>query len=296
MVDLISPVWAATGEKATGDDFDDDRKNQGFIAEQCSYQLINAVIDRDEAKTNEICTSINAYLPTSDQKDAMDGANSPDADNVLATMDDLQFQEDTCVFYDEFFSYMAVDYPAANYLSPRWKYIIDDNGGSNGLFAIPGQGELKIVAADVSAANRTVYKEMDDLSIYRLPEIRFSCKLTYSDNQYINIGLWYDSNNHISFINDYNLWGNNWCGRCRSGGSTSQTSSLAADTDRHDFLIKVLSSSSVEFYVDGALLGELITNIPTVGLRPQFYVESQTTSVRNIRIKYAYIKYLRDEP
>ena len=295
MADLISPVWAATGDKATGADFNDTRKNQGFIAEQCSYQLMNAVIDRDETKINEICTEINAYLPTSDQKDALDGANSPDSDNPFATINDLPYDFlDKYIFYDQFDDYMAVDWPTTNWLTTKWKYTINDSGGAGGNFThLPYNSGILIETSDANNAYREIDSEKLASNVSYTPKIKFSCELSHTTDIYSRIGLFADANNWIVFLYSYGAYGANWRGSCKNGGSHSTTSNHAADTDRHDFLIDVISGSSVKFYVDEALVGELTTNIPTGNMYRLIHVATNTTANRGIDVEYFYHQNVR---
>ena len=290
MASLISPVWAATGDKATGADFNDTRKNQGFIAEQCSYQLMNAVIDRDETKINEICTEINAYLPTSDQKDAMDGANSPDSDNPFATIDDLPYNFlNKYIFYDQFDDYMAVDWPTTDWLTNKWKYVINDDGGSGGDFShVWYNSGIKIVTSDANNAYRYIISP--DLASHEnyAPKIKFSCDLSHTTDLYSRIGLFADSNNWIVFLYSYGAYGANWRGSCKSGGSHSTTSNYAADLGRHDFFIDVVNDSSVNFYIDGNSVGEITTNIPSSNLKRVIHLATNTTASRFADFAYFY--------
>lgn len=290
MVDLIDPVWAATGDKATGDDFNDARKNQGFIAEQCSYQLMNAVIDRDETKINEICTEINAYLPTSDQKDAMDDANSPDTDNPFATINDLPYEFlNKYIFYDQFDDYMAVDWPTTDWLTTKWKYVIYDDGGSGGNFSHTWYNSgIRIETSDTANAYRYIISP--DLASHEnyAPKIKFSCDFGDNTDVYCRVGLYYDDNNWIVFLHNYAAYGSNWRGSCKDGGSHSMTSNYAADLDRHDFFIDVVNESSVNFYIDGNSVGEITTNIPSSNLKRVIHLATTTTANKNANFAYFY--------
>jgi hypothetical protein len=63
-----------------------------------------------------------------------------------------------------------------------------------------------------------------------------------------------------------------WKLRGVAGGSTTTTSTgISADTSRHRHAIEVLSSSKVNYYVDGVLGATVTTNVPTVDLTPIIY-------------------------
>ena len=332
MASLISPVWAATGDKATGDDFNDTRKNQGFIAEQCSYQLMNAVIDRDETKINEICTEINTYLPTSDQKDAMDGASSPNSGNVFMTADDVTtlptsdqkdamdgasspdsgnvfmtaddvyhgyLNRDKYIFVEHFDELMAVDYPQSGYLSNKWLYSFDDKTGSGGGFNVGTDfcGQLSLTTADATDATRTITGiNTHDTKVSLYPKMSATCLLSNTTSVFVRFGLYYDDNNFIAFVAD-TASSSYWRRATKDTGSiTIANTSVALDAGWHNFKIDVESSSSVKFYIDGSSEGEHTTNIPHISTQLTRYARIITLTNISRYLKFDNYQLICDAP
>ncbi len=69
--------------------------------------------------------------------------------------------------------------------------------------------------------------------------------------------------NVIAFIYTHSTNGGKWLARCSSNSvTTDQDTNVAADTNWHDFLFLV-SSTSARFYIDGILTTTITTGIPT---------------------------------
>ncbi len=85
---------------------------------------------------------------------------------------------------------------------------------------------------------------------------------TQKTNVNTQMGIWFDATSYIYFELDTAVDGN-WHLVSRTGGAETDTdSSEAADLDQHIFKIEMLNNS-LTFYIDGALVGTISTNILT---------------------------------
>ena len=112
-----------------------------------------------------------------------------------------------------------------------------------------------------------------------------------------------DPTNGVFFATD-SVGGANWYGKVCSGGTCSTTAScgVASSTQYATLMIRVNSTSSVNFYVDidasdgvaPTNCGELTTNIPSTGITPEFQIYSTDASIQSWGIDY--FRVWQDDP
>ena len=64
------------------------------------------------------------------------------------------------------------------------------------------------------------------------------------------------------------------------------TPNYAVSATTKHFLIDVISGSSVKFYINGVLVGELTTNIPSQALSMSAFIDTQTPANKGMWVKY----------
>ncbi len=175
-------------------------------------------------------------------------------------------------------------------------YFYDDFGGSlysnifwatrgtGGSLALQTDGSIRVRAT--SNNNYEMYQnDLTDFSVAKLCTITSKFKIgslssmrgevgfeEASPNQLTNwIALYYDPDQN-----------NNWQAACEDDDvSTIIDTGILADTNYHEFRIEC-TSSIVNFFIDGANVGNITTNIPTGMLQPYTWVRSQSGGSKDL--------------
>jgi len=113
-----------------------------------------------------------------------------------------------------------------------------------------------------------------------------STPITYFTNI---LGLWNSANNQIVFYAHDDAGAvPNWIAKCVSAGNPTTIDTGIAVTDDVQLLtIKVIDAALVEFYIDGDLVAEVTTDIPTgFEMEPRLEIITRTAAIRTFFVNY----------
>ena len=118
-----------------------------------------------------------------------------------------------------------------------------------------------------------------------------------SDHSSADIGtfieLRHNDSNRIYIRWDTSIPDTNYQLFCVNGGVPTQVDSgILADSEFHIFRIET-TTDTVKFYIDGALVGTIVTNIPSDYLEPQFLVSNEGAGRKNNQVDYITIVQAR---
>lgn len=97
---------------------------------------------------------------------------------------------------------------------------------------------------------------------------------------HVRFGLYKDDNNYILFDFDTDVDANWHVKTKKLGVETDIDTGVAASFVMHEFFFEVVSAARVEFFIDGALEGTSLTNIPLSELQPWLEVQTRVNAVR----------------
>jgi hypothetical protein len=87
----------------------------------------------------------------------------------------------------------------------------------------------------------------------------------------------------------------NWFARCKGPvGETAVDTGVAVGADAQELTIEYVSSTEVNFYIDGLLVGTIATNIPDAyNLTPYMTLLARSAASRTMRVKYMSLLHKR---
>jgi len=268
-VTIFDPVWATTGETRA---FGAGEVTAGAVAQEVDFQLFNALFDREETKINAII----AQLPTEDQKDALDAATSPSDSNAFTTIADISPFPDPFIIQDHFANINGVE----NY-NPYWH----TSGNSRGSCArVNTTGSICDLKTDSDDDDEFLLTGgIAENIAAKNPVLKLYFKLIQTTLCHFSFGLYEDANNFIHFDYDTDVDAN-WHTITNASGTpstdTGDTGAVAADTDWHEFEIRI-TSAQVLFYIDSVLKATHTTNIPATGSFRRIYLQTRTTATKS---------------
>lgn len=168
-------------------------------------------------------------------------------------------------------------------LDARWLLSVGPGG-----VADQQDGGVYRFALTPAAQSTLNWNNIRSLLVSKDVKMEVRVLMTLTGEGYIEIALWYDSNNHIRFI--YNPGGSGhttWHIETKDGGvATDQDSGVTPDTSYHIFTIDC-RSDGVHFYIDGVECN----NSPITTTKPGEHLEPQVrggagATARNIDIDY----------
>lgn len=288
MATAISPVFASTGEKDTAGVRAGVAAN-GWRDERVRYKMINKELYDIETLLNEVVAENNAVHPSADEYAAINGAASPSAANVFATINDLTAAviglydyENYMVFFDHFVGFQDDDGDppvnwdtSSNSCDVIASHNIDFNSNAG------SSNEVWLTAR--SAAESSASLDPTIRAKFKIPDLTLIATVKFG---------FYDtsSTDAIWFVYTPGTDGN-WHAVTDDGTTTDTDTGVAVDTGYHTFEITVSASgTSVAFYIDGALEATHTTNITANTFSRWFALNPSGTTSREMDIDWFYLK------
>jgi len=156
--------------------------------------------------------------------------------------------------------------------------------GSGGSLALQTDGSLR-VRATANNSYELYQKDLPDFSVEKLATITSRYRLSSIANIQGETGFEaaapYNGTDWITLYYD-SVVGANWQAQCAVGNvPTTVDTGIAANTSYHEFRIEC-KTGEVVFFLDGALVATITTNITTRLLQPYAFIVSKTGSARDV--------------
>ena len=196
-------------------------------------------------------------------------AGSTNITTLGTIADDLNLAKDLVVsgnirqaksfYYDEFWEYNT----------NLWATLPASGTTSVGLDLTQKGGVLKLSAGGIQNANISIYQNVNhQFNANLAPE--FEANVTISDTSFIKarVGL-YDSVTGYFIMFECNATTSalgKWVGKTLDGTGEATSSGINASISKVNLRWKFITSSSIEFFVDGASAGTITTHIPVASL------------------------------
>jgi hypothetical protein len=177
-----------------------------------------------------------------------------------------------CYFFD--------DFVGSSYENRAWS-----ERGSGGSISIQAGGVVRVRA---TAGNTyEIYQgDMGDFSVAKRAKCTWLFKvssLSSISGEVGFMGAYPSSATDWMCVIYSSAKGSNWYIQTATGGSVTELDTgVAADTGYHEATIECVSSSSIRYYIDGVFVGELTTNITTLGLQPYVYIVASGGLARDV--------------
>ena len=177
-------------------------------------------------------------------------------------------------------------------ISNRWRKF-----GDPGCSVLPdGKNGIKIETSAISSdaqqidwGGQGIEPALDAKPIMNIWVPTRHATLNYLKNY---LGLWFDDDNEIMFyVSDIVGATPNWQARCRKAvAETTVDTGIALSAAPQAFKIEVVDFAKVLFYINGAEVAEINTNIPTgVELEPRLKIQTLSANARHFSVKYVSI-------
>lgn len=288
MATAISPVFASTGEKDT-DGVRAGIAANGWRDERVRYKMVNKEFHAIETLLNEVVAENNAVHLSTDEYDAVHGAASPSASNVMATIDDvttavigLYDYENYMVFFDHFIRFQDDDGDQP----PEWdttSNACDLIAAHNIDFRSNAGSGTEVYLTSYHAAESSASVNPTIRTKFKIPDLTFLTTVKFG---------FYDtsSTDAIWFVYTPGTDGN-WHCVTDDGSTTDTDTGVTVDTGYHTFEIVVTGGgTSVAFYIDDTLEATHTTNITSNTFSRYYAIDPTGTNSREVDIDWFYLK------
>jgi hypothetical protein len=187
--------------------------------------------------------------------------------------------------YDEDLSAQFEDDFYGSELSKLWLVGSDGETSTIDLFDSIG-GQVQLTSGTTVSNYMELKTDKTAVTSASNASMKFRLKLSHTTNTTVTMGAIADADHYVQFIYDNSTAGN-W--KCKIKDSISTEAEFDAlvvgDLSWHIFEIK-MSSSSIDFYIDGVLKATIPGIIPTPNMKIFVNQTAKTVDSRNILLDY----------